>query len=289
MYSFHEGYQKVLGIDINGVPNMTAGAKAAKPMKELLDLTGKAAIVTGGAMGMGFCIVNRLCEAGASVVIADVAAEFAENALEYFSAKGYKVKFIKTDVRYISQIQAAVDFTVKEFGSIDILVNNAAVWSHRTLQDLTEESWAEMMDINLKGTIFFVKVVSKIMAEQEHGGKIVNIASVAGLSADLGPIMFEYVASKTGVIGVTKSLARAMKPLGININCVIPGGMITPGAINTQATDEVKEMRKGFLGTPTADPDEVARVVYVMTTEISSFMHGATLVADGGACLGIEL
>lgn len=286
MYSFHEGYQKVLGVDINGVPGLTNGAENVKPMKDILDLSGKVAIVTGGAMGMGFCTVNRLCEAGASVVIADVATEFAENALEYFSSKGYKVKFIKTDVRYLDQIQAAVDFTVKEFGGIDILVNNAAVWSHRMLSEITEDSWDEMMDVNLKGTVFFIQAVAKVMEKQGRGGKIVNIASIAGLSNDPLPIMFEYVASKSGVVGVTKSLVRAMKPLGVNINCVIPGGMYTPGAFNTQQSNAVKELTMPKC--PVADPDEVARVVFMLTTGISDFMHGATVAADGGDLMHVE-
>lgn len=285
MYSFHEGYQKVLGIDISGVPNMTSGAKNAKSMQDILDLSGKVAIVTGGAMGMGFCTVNRLCEAGASVVIADVAVEFAEKSLEYFSSKGYNVKFVKTDVRHVDQIQSVVDFTVKEFGSIDILINNAAVWSHRLLSEITEESWDEMLDVNLKGTVFFVKAVAQEMEKQGSGGKIVNIASIAGLSMDPAPVMFEYVASKSGVVGITKSLARAMKPIGVNINCVVPGGMVTPGAINTQGTDPALELRKNLPRTPVADPDEVARVVFMLSTGISNFMHGATVVVDGGDCL----
>jgi NAD(P)-dependent dehydrogenase (short-subunit alcohol dehydrogenase family) len=287
MYSFHEGYKKALGIDLDGIPNMTSGVKNAKPMKDILDLSGKAAIVTGGAMGMGFCTVNRLCEAGAKVVIADVAVEFAEKNMEYLVSKGYQVKFIKTDVRFPNQIQATVDFTVKEFGSIDILVNNAGVWSHRLLHDITEASWYELMDINLKGAVFFVKAVTPIMGKQ-GGGKIVNVASVAGLSLDPAPVMFEYVSSKSAVIAVTKSLVRALKPINININCVIPGGMLTPGAVNTEATDEAKAKRSGLRRTPTADPDEVARVVFMMTTEIARFMHGATIVADGGDSLGME-
>ena len=288
MYTFHEGYQKILGTVVEGIPNLTAGLKNEKPIGNIMDLTGKAAIVTGGAMGMGACIVSRLCEAGAKVVIADVATEYAEKVIEFFTSKNYEVKFIKTDVRYTDEIQAAVDFTVKEFGSIDILVNNAAVWAHKTLNEITEESWAEIMDVNIKGTVFFVKAVTAIMAAQGHGGKIVNISSVAGVSADPAPVMIEYVASKSAVIAVTKSLARTLKPLGININCVVPGGMFTPGAINTVATDAVKEIRKSIPKVPTADPDVVARVVYMLTTGISDYMHGTYIIADGGAHLGME-
>ena len=288
-YTFNEGYKKTLGLDINGI-NMhgykIAGGMNAKPMQSILALTGKVAIVTGGAMGLGFCIVNRLCEAGASVVIADIAVEYAEKAIEFFETKNYTVKFIKTDVRIVSEIQAAVDFTLKEFGSIDILVNDAAVWRMARISDLSEESWNEIVDTNLKGTVFFNKIVSQVMAKQGRRGKIVNIASVAGLSMESSVgFMVEYVASKSGVIGITKSLAREMKPLGININCVIPGGMLSPGTMNMQIPTELKEIRNTLPPTPVADPDEVARMVYVMTTEVSDFMHGATIVVDGGASL----
>lgn len=280
MYSFHEGYQRVLGIDLNGIPERTKGLKHAIPMQELLRLSGKTAIVSGGAMGMGLCTVNRLAEAGANVVIADVAEEYAEQALKYFAERSLPVRFIRTDVRKPDEIQAAVDFTLKEFGELNILVNNAAVWSHRLLSEITEDSLAEIMDVNLKGTLFFVQKAAAVMEKQGKGGKIVNIASVAALSNDPAPLMFEYVASKSSVVAVTKSLVRALKPIGVNINCVVPGGMITPGAINTVRTDSAKALTMAKC--PVGDPDEVARVVYMLTTEISSFMHGAVVSVDGG-------
>lgn len=288
MYKFHEGYQKLLGTDINGLADRTLGVARATPMKDIMDLSGKVAIVTGGAMGLGACIVNRLCEAGAKVVIADLAVEYADKLLEFCSSKNYTVKFIKTDVRLVDEIKAAVDFTLREFGSIDILVNDAAIWCHRLLSEMTEEVWDEIVDTNLKGTVFFVKEVAQVMEKQGSLGKIINIASVAGLSADPAPVMFEYVASKSGVIAVSKSLARAMKPLGINLNCVIPGGMLTPGAVNTNATEEVKKLRESMAQVPVADPDMVARVVLMMATHISDYMYGSTITVDGGAYLGMK-
>ena len=252
----------------------------------LLDRT---AIVTGGARGLGFCIVNRLCEAGASVVIADIAVEFAESAVAFFSSKNYKVKFIKTDVRYLPQIQAAMDFTVKEFGKIDILVNNAAIWQMNKFLDLTEETWDDTIDTDLKGTVFFTQAVVKQMVKQGQGGKIVNVASVAGLSMEPAyGCLTQYVAAKSGVVGISQSLAKELKPLGININCVVPGGMMSPGAMHGAPTPEVRELMNGQPSAPTTDPDNVARVVYMMATGISDYMHGATVVADGGARLMIQ-
>ena len=286
MYSFHQGYQKVLGSDISGIPGMSNGIQNAKPMGELISLKGKTAIVTGGAMGMGLCTVNRLCEAGADVVIVDVADEYAEKALEYLSAQNYNVKYFKADLRDLKQIQAAVDFARKEFGKIDILVNNAAVWSHRTLEEITEDSWDEIVDVNLKACMFFTQAAAEVMEAQGTGGKIVNIASVAGLSADRQPLMFEYVASKSAVIALTKSLAKKMKSINVNINCVVPGGMITPGAINTVRSEAAQALK--MPPCPVSDPDEVARVVYMLTTDISNFMQGAVVTVDGGDSVHVQ-
>ncbi|WP_258360133.1 SDR family NAD(P)-dependent oxidoreductase [Moorella sulfitireducens] len=293
LYTFDGMYQRLLGIDINGVelaPGMKIrGGKNAKPMKDILELNGKVAIVTGGAMGMGFCVVNRLCEAGANVVIADIAIEYANAAVEFFKSKNYNVKFIRTDVRYIPQIQAAVDFTVKEFGGVDILVNNAAIFSQVKFLDLTEETYDDTVDTDLKGTLFFTQAVVKQMVRQGRGGKIVNVASVAGFSAEpTYGCMIHYVAAKSGVVGITQSLAKELKPLGININCVAPGGMLTVGGMSIKRPPEIIELSKTHPSAPTTDPDDVARVVFMLCTEISNYMHGATVVVDGGARWGIQ-
>ena len=292
LYTFDAVYQRLLGIDIHGADihgMKIRGAENVRPMEEILDLSGKVAIVTGGARGLGFCIVNRLCEAGASVMIADIAVEFAEAAVEFFSSKNYSVKFIETDVRYLPQIQAAVDFTVEEFGKIDILVNNAAIWQMNKFFDLTEETWDDTIDTDLKGIVFFTQAVAMQMVKQGQGGKIVNVASVAGLSMESSyGLLTQYVAAKSGVVGISQSLARELKPLGININCVLPGGMLSPGAMHSAPSPELRELTNDQPTAPVTDPDEVARVVYMMTTGISDYMHGATVVADGGARLMIQ-
>jgi NAD(P)-dependent dehydrogenase (short-subunit alcohol dehydrogenase family) len=291
LYTFDAAYQRLLGLDIHGAEihgMKIRGAENAKPMEAILDLSGKVAIVTGGAMGLGFCIVNRLCEAGASVVIADIAVEFAEAAIEFFSSKNYDVKFINTDVRSVPQIQAAVDFTVEEFGQVDILVNNAAFWQLNKFLDMTEESWDDVVDTALKGTVFFTQVVTKQMVKQGRGGRIVNVASVAGVSMESSyGCLTQYVAAKSGVVGISQSLARELKPLGININCVLPGGMLTPGAFHSNVPPEIREISASSPRAPVTDADDVARVVFMMATEISDYMHGATVVVDGGARLAI--
>ncbi len=293
LYTFDPVYQRMLGMDINGMEiagMKVRGLKNATPMTDILDLSGKVAIVTGGARGLGLCIVNRLCEAGASVVITDIAVEFAEAAVAYFMEKGCaNVKFFKTDVRYIPQIQGAVDFAVKEFGQIDILVNNAAIWKMNRFLDMTEETWDDTVDVDLKGTVFFTQAVVRQMVAQGHGGKIVNVASVAGLAMESAyGFLTQYVAAKSGVVGVSQSLARELKPLGININCVLPGGMLSPGAMHGAPTPELREAMTGFPTAPVTDPDDVARVVFMLATGISDYMHGATVVVDGGARLMMQ-
>lgn len=292
LYTLDAAFQQMRGIDIHGAEFngvKIQGGENAKPMNDLLDLTGKVAIVTGGARGLGFCIVNRLCEAGASVVIADIAVDFAEDAVAFFSSKNYNVKFINTDVRYIPQINAAVEFTVKEFGKVDILVNNAAIWKMNKFFDLTEETWDDTVDTDLKGTVFFTQAVTKQMVKQGHGGKVVNVASIAGIAMETSfGWLTQYVAAKSGVVGISQSLARELKPLGININCVLPGGMMSPGAMHMDITPELAEVMQKNPASPMTDPDDVARVVYMLTTEISNYMYGATVVADGGARLIIQ-
>jgi NAD(P)-dependent dehydrogenase (short-subunit alcohol dehydrogenase family) len=157
------------------------------------------------------------------------------------------------------------------------------------LEEMTEEVWNYSMDLNLKGTFFFVQQVAAVMKEQGRGGKIVNVASVAGLSCDPAPVLFDYVASKSAVIGITKSLARALKPIGVNINCVIPGGMMTPGAFNTPMTEASKAVRASMpqVPQPNKDPDEVARAIFMMATGVSDYMYGTAFPVDGGAHLGV--
>ena len=283
LYVYDEKYEKARGMDSKLAEN-------SAQIGEIISLKGKTAIVTGGARGLGFHIVNRLCEAGASVMIVDIALEFADDAVEYFTSKGYNVKFVEADVRFTDQINDAVKTTITEFGKIDILVNNAAIWRMNRFLDMTEETWDDTIDTDLKGSVFFCQAVAKEMVTQEIKGKIVNVASVAGLAMET-PYGFlaQYSAAKGGLVSVSQSLARELKPLGITINCVLPGGMTTPGAIHTEGVDGsmYSEMQKYRPVPNTFGGDEVARVVYMMCTDIAAFMQGATVVADGGARLMI--
>ncbi|QSX09515.1 SDR family oxidoreductase [Alkalibacter rhizosphaerae] len=284
LYVYDEKYEKTRGMDLKI-------AQSNVPFADMLSLEGKSVIVTGGSRGLGFHVVNRLCEAGAEVMIVDIAKEFAQDALEYFAGKGYQVQYKEADIRSVDQINEAVEAAIEAFGKIDILVNNAAVWSMKRFLDMTEETWDATIDTDLKGNYFFCQAVAKEMVKQNIRGKIVNVASVAGLSME-SPYGFlsHYSSAKGGLVSVSQSLARELKPLGITINCVLPGGMVTPGALHTEGMDaSMYEIHQKSPKTPaTRNPDEVARVVFMMCTDVSAFMHGSTIVADGGARLMIQ-
>ena len=285
--------QMAKDMDLNGrkLPDGTVsgGLMNLIPLTEILDLTGKVAIVTGGARSLGARIVGRLCEAGASCVIADVDDEFAENSMAFFNDKNYNVKYINCNVRELAQINAAVDFTVKEFGKVDILVYNSSIYGQLKFSDITEDYWDLSLDVGLKGAFFFNQAVANQMIKQGHGGRIINISSNAGNSMEnFFGHMIPYVAAKSGLNGISKSLAREFKPHGIHINVVTPGGMASVSGMFIATTPEITELRKSVPGAPIGDPDEVARVVYMMATGMSDYMDGTVVHVDGGTYLGFN-
>jgi 2-deoxy-D-gluconate 3-dehydrogenase len=232
---------------------------------------------------LGLTIVNRLAEAGAKVVIVDLAVEFADAAVAFFATKNYQVKFFKADIRDLKQIQAAVDFAVKEFGSLDILVNNAGLWVVKHYYDITEADWDLCVDVCLKGTFFFTQAAAKQMVKQGTGGRIVNTISVGAYSMETYEgCMSPYVAAKSGILGMTRSLSRELKPQGIAINCVCPPGMVTVGGGHTRIPDDIQALKNTFPSVPVGDPDEVARVVCMVVSDVGVLFHGSDIVADAG-------
>ena len=260
-------------------------------LQDVLSLKGKVAIVTGGAMGLGYNIVNRLCEAGAKVVIADVNERLSEKAVsEFINDKGYDVAYAKTDIRCIDEINAAVDFTVKKYGRLDILVNNAALQAHTSYLDMSEEKYDNMFDTNLKGTYFFGQAAARHMVENGTAGKIINISSDAAAQCDVATgTLSHYGTAKAGVVALTTAMARELNQYGIRVNCVAPGGMNTLGAITSAmgADAEYPGILKKFSFDPpnpvSKTPDEVALMVYILATGVSDFIVGETIYVDGGA------
>ena len=263
-----------------------------EPVKGMFDLSGKVAVVTG-TVGLALFVINRLAECGAKVAFGSRTEEWGQMAEEAMCEKGYDVSFFKTDVRRVDDCKALTDFAEKTYGNVDIVVPVAATWIPRAFVDMKEEEWDEVIDTDLKGQYFTIQAAARSMIRGGKGGKVVTIASVAHRADDMIKIamMTNYNAAKAGVVGMTKGIAKELKQYGINVNCVAPGGMLTPGAMmNSRTThalygddwdDEVKEFG---IETPMAgSPDEVALMILTMCSEISNFMYGQLVEVDGGS------
>lgn len=203
-------------------------AKEIVPLSELIDLTGKGAVITGGAAGIGFAIACRLAEAGASVLIVDADGEKAVQASRELRDCGYRAGSIQCDVSNEEEVRAVVEIAMKELGGIGILVNNAGIYPRRPLAEMTGEDFDRVMAVNLRGTFLCCREVSQRMIAQKRGGCIINIASIDAIRPSSEGLL-AYDASKGGVLTLTKSLARELGKHDIRVNAIAPGGIATEG------------------------------------------------------------
>jgi 2-deoxy-D-gluconate 3-dehydrogenase len=258
-------------------------------------LTGKNAAVTGGAMGIGRGIVERLAEAGANVLIADMNGDAAAATAAEVSAKGggraVGLRLDCTDTCAGEDIVAAV---TKEFGSIDILVNNAGIYPQVPMLNMDEALWDKVQAVNLKGLAFISKAVANKMVAQGKPGKIVNIASIDGIHPSMVGLA-AYDASKGGVIMFTKNFALEVAPHRINVNAIAPGGIATPGTAaplqgSGMTREQMDAVMKGFLAKiplgRMGEPDDIAKVAMFLASAGSDYMTGEVVVCDGGYLLG---
>ncbi len=262
-------------------------------IRELFDLSGKSAIVTGGAQGIGQAIAFRLAEAGACVMLADINREAANETVGRIRSAGGTAEAIPADASSAEDARTVVEETEKAFGGLDILVNNAGIFPLVPVLRVSEELWDKVFDINLKGAFLYSRACGEVMAQGGQGGKIINIASIDGLRPN--GMAAHYNASKGGVLMLTKALALELAPHGILVNSVSPGGITTPG------TDAARENVRKSMGIPEedllqgwiqrvplkrmGDPDDVARVVLFLASAASDFISGANIVVDGGYLL----
>jgi 2-deoxy-D-gluconate 3-dehydrogenase len=255
------------------------------PITQLIDLTNKTAVVTGGAKGIGLGIVRRLHEAGANITIADLDEAAGEAvASELNAARASSAKFCKTDVSKADEIDNLIKTTVETFKKIDIFVNNAGIFPFKLLADLSEEDFDKIISTNLKGVYLACKRASEQMITQGGGGNIITVTSVDALHPSMAGLA-TYDASKHGAWGFLKNIALELAPHNIRVNALAPGGVATPGVeamtggkIDDSMLNNIPMHRMG-------DPDEMGRVALFLASDLSSYMTGSQVVADGGMLL----
>ena len=244
-----------------------------------MNLEGKTALVTGASRGIGREIALELARQGANVAVNYAGSEAKANEVtEEIKAMGREAFAIQCNVADGESVQAMVKETISRFGSLDILVNNAGITRDNLLMRMKESEWDEVIDTNLKGVFLCTKAVSRQMMKQ-RSGRIINISSIVGVSGNPGQA--NYVAAKSGVIGLTKTSARELAARGITVNAVAPGFISTD--MTDELSEEVKtEMLKGIPLSRFGEAKDIARVVSFLASEDSSYMTGQTLHVDGG-------
>jgi NAD(P)-dependent dehydrogenase (short-subunit alcohol dehydrogenase family) len=261
-----------------------------RTIAELVSLSGRSAVVTGGAQGLGKGIARRLAEAGANVLIGDVNAEVAARAAADLDGRSSgSVLTANMDVSDSASVVAAAQLADAEFGGIDIWVNNAGMFPSVGLTEMSAEQWDKVFAVNARGVFLGSREAVRAMRAHGRGGVIVNVASLAGLGG-IAAGLAAYVSSKHAVVGITRQLALECAPQRIRVLAVAPSFMVTEGNLAlmqqapqmaAQAVEAIPSMFTSKLGR-VGVPDDIARAVLFCASDMSIFMTGTTLVVDAG-------
>ena len=244
-----------------------------------MNLVDKVALVTGAGRGIGKAIAIALAREGANVIVNDVDLQTAEKVAKEINSMDQQALAIQVDVSDTKEVNRMVQLVIKKFKRVDILVNNAAIIKRGLIEDLKEEDWDRVIDINLKGAFNCMKAVAGIMKKQRYG-KIVNISSIAGKIGDLASAPC-YGASKAGMTCLAKSLARELASYNINVN------VVAPHAIETDMSREwSEEKRKNIIANiplgRMGEPEDIAEAVVFLVSDKAKFITGEVLDVNGG-------
>lgn len=249
---------------------------------DTFSLAGRVGIVTGGGQGLGKTFCRAFAEAGADVVVAELNPQTGPQTVAEVEALGRRALFVQTDVADAASVAHMVEETLRAFGKIDFLMNNAGIVQHLEAEKVAPEDWRRVLDVNLTGVFLCAQAVGRHMIER-RSGCIINIASMSGLIANTPQCQASYNASKAGVIHLTKSLAAEWAAYNVRVNAIAPGYMNT-------------EMARPFFEDPAwggvwmksipmhrpGEPEELAPAAIYLASDASSYVTGATLVIDGG-------
>jgi NAD(P)-dependent dehydrogenase (short-subunit alcohol dehydrogenase family) len=262
---------------------------SSRSLAELVSLSGRRAVVTGAARGLGRAIAARLVEAGADVLLADLDGELAAAAAKDLGARGPgRAVATELDATDADSVVAAADLAVRELGGLDVWVNNAGVFPSVSALEMSGQAFDEVFAVNTRGVFLGSREAARRMSEAGHGGVIVNVVSTAGFRGT-APGLVAYVGSKHAARGITRQLALEFAPFGIRVLGVAPTFVPTEGNLAAAAaagvpldSESIKAvMRPGPLGR-LGVPDDIARVVLFCASDLSAFMTGSTLLADAG-------
>jgi gluconate 5-dehydrogenase len=250
-------------------------------IKELFDLSGRAAIVTGGSRGLGREMAEGLAEAGAALMLCARRAEWLTPTVQEMRARGFRVEGVVADVSRPAEVQAVVDGAVAVFGKIDILINNAGVTWGESPEAMPLEKWQKVIDVNLTGAFLFSQSAGREMLKRQYG-RIINVASLAGLRSSVrGPHYAAYAASKAGLMGLTRELAASWGRQGIRVNAIAPGffhSRMADPAIPTVEPDIKANSPIPRVG----DAGELKGVAVFLAADASNYVTGQVIAVDGG-------
>jgi len=243
-------------------------------------LKGRVAVVTGGGRGIGKGIARKLVAAGAGVIVSDIDIAQAQLTADELSKKNNKVMAAQVDVSREESVAELIKRARDEFGTVDILINNAGIMFRTRLMDISVDEWERILRVNLTGPFLCIKTVIPLMKENDYG-RIVNISSSAGRSVStLGGV--HYTASKAGLLGLTRAVAKEVALFGITVNAVCPGLIDTQMARETTTHEELENFLESFPIKRLGSPEEIGDLVVFLCSENASYITGASIDINGG-------